>query len=349
MFSRNTSVLIIALVLAACGRDPIPIPAEECPPPPTCDCSAIQAELDALKAKQLVKPASPEEDERNCNSGYAILKDPSGLERFNQQKAKVEAENKKAKDQIAKMEQDASQLPEPPVVLGAAPSVTEDLGNTLVSYPFFNKEEKKCKLEVKGEPQDPIIHSDWRYFAIYGLAKWNESNLYNEPEGFTTDMKAAALFTDYDGVLTGSNTDERRVQADMLISLLAKSGPAVQWAVGVAKRMESDDAAFAGRQLKRLYAATKLDFTKLDKDIRAAADKVKADHPDWDEYTVESALPTEYDFGPKTAANDGYYKGLVLRYWRYKEAIEKGGGKAAVAKLQQVLRGVASGMEVNLK
>lgn len=352
MFSRNTKFFVLALVLVACGREKREVVLSDCPPPPTCDCSAVQAELDALKAKQLAKPAPVVEEieYNNCTAEYAAQKDKVGLERYNQAKVEHDKEIKDVKDKVAKTESEAKQLPEPPVVLGAPPVVTDVLTSTLELVPNFDQ--KKCQVNWNSKPQDPIVHSDWRYAATDELANLKEHvvNLRNEPEGFQTDMSLTSFFVGgNDVLLSGNSPEEWRASADTLISVLAKGGAAMQWSVGVIMRLQPEDLGVTARQLKRLYTATKLDFVKLDKDVWAAAKKVKTEYPGYGEHMIESAMPAEYDFGPKAANADGYYKGLVLRYWRYNEAIKNGSGKAAVANLQKVLRGVASGMKVNLQ
>lgn len=350
MLSRNINFIVLALLLAACGREKHEVVVPDCPPPPTCDCSAVQAELDALKAKQLVKPALEEDDRQNCTAEYAAQKDQAGLNRYNTAKTSRENEIKAVKDQVATTEDEAKQLPEPPVALGPAPVVTDELFPTLELVPHFDAGAKKCQVNWNMKPQDPIVHNDWRYAAADELANWkgNVQDLRNQPEGFSTDMAAAWFFVGGNDVLLSGNSEERRSGADSLISLLAKSGPAVQWAVGIALRLQPEEVAFSGRQLKRLYAATKLDMSKLDKDVLAAMEKVRKDHPEYNDYMVEVNMPSQYDFGPNTKEKDNYYTGVVLRYWRYKEAQESGSGKRAIVDLQKVIRAVAAGMKINL-
>lgn len=358
MLTHTLKLLVLTLLLSACGRGAHEVVASDCPPPPTCECSSIKAELDALKAKQLAKPAVEEEDERNCNIANAILKDPIGLEHFRQQKAKVEIENKKTKEEIAKMEQDASQLQEPPVELGNAPRFTKHAGYQVVSYANFNNKEKRCELEFKTENESQLEYQSWRYSVAKALVAWQEEIEAvddRETEGFETNAAVLNFFVvgGAGGVLSGNSAEEHRSNADRFISIMAKSGAVVQWVTGVALRLQPENAVFSGRQLRRLYLASKMDFAKLDKEVIAAENKVRAEHPGINEFLLQDFLPPEYNFAPSSPLVDNYQKGLVLRYWRYKEAEKQGSGKAAVANLQtvlyRVLLGVAAGMKIDLK
>ncbi len=354
-FLINLFVLVVALV--GCNPDDNQPSAVS-----DCDCPRLGAELKSAKAEISVLKAqvasaavASEEDERNCTAEFAQAKDKAGLERYNQFKAEHDKKIAAVKAEVSKTEEEAKKLSEPPATLGTPPTVSDYLDSLLVLVPYFDKRLKQCQVDHKNVSQDPITHLDWRYVAVRSLAAWENQihnqygDLRNSSDEFRTDMVAAFFFVERGEVLAGGNSEERRSDADRIISVLAEGGSAMQWVVGVVMRLQPQDLAFSGKQVSRLFAATKHDFAKLDKAVLAAEAKVLADHPKADSYELALALPVDYSFGVGATREDAYYQGLVLRYWRYKEAQGKGNGNSAVAKLQKVLRGVAKGMSIDLK
>lgn len=350
---RYISAMFLALLFVACGRERPPL---NCPPPPSCECTEAQTEISGLKAKvakleqDLAKAATVVvEDERSCTVERAQAVDKAGLERFQSAQTEEDKKAKTAKEEIAKQEREAGQIPAPPVELGAPSKIEDDLANTLTMKASFDQVGKKCQLTWDKKAQEPVVHNDWRYSAVDALSAWHDEvkDVKSAEEGFNTNYSIAEFFVE-GHVLSGDSTAERRNSADNLISVMAKSGSVVQWVTGVALRLQPEDKAFSGRQLKRLYLASKADFAKLDKEVVAAEAAVRVAHPEAKDWQIPDLLPPEYNFVLSSSLADNYYRGLVLRYWRYKEVAQKGSGKAAVAKLQGVLRGVASGMGINL-
>lgn len=301
----------------------------------------LENQLSEAKNKAQAKPL--EEDPRQCTLAFAKDKNPRALEIL---VAKQKAATEDFKQQCAELEKNSAEAKalsiSPPKDFPPAPTTVSSVRVlTSDAEAFYDSYDKRCHLrEVYGKALEAFVEAnDWGHFfwKVKENFQDNENQDDLEYDDYRSSLRTIEMF---DSPASG------RELADKILSLLVKSSPSMQWAVGLVLRLE--DKGFVKVRLQRLYTASKTDFQKLSQGVADAETLYQEQHPEAPKWQVEAGIPEEFQFA--IAEQDGnYYKGLLLRYWRYKEAEGKGGGNKFVRDLQKVIKQVAKGMKVNLQ
>lgn len=295
-------------------------------------------------AQQVKKPV--EDDERLCTLEYAKAKDPGKLEAITAKWAAAKAEYEKQLAEREKKISEAESLPSDPLPdFPFSPPLNWDISVPSPGMKAIYGEDKLCHLkEVAQEPFRSFggTNNHWRMFIREAMDNFQDNDIEDDLEydDFRSSVRTIEMLKD---------PGEGRQLADNLLSVLVKSPTSMQWAVGLILRLENQD--FLKVRLRRLYKASKTDFAKLDADMLTALGKYMKEHPEIKvmQNPGSDVYGPEFDFGP--FAQDGnYYKGLLFRYWRYKEEVQgRGKGDKFIRDLQKTMKEVAKGMKVNLQ
>lgn len=329
--------LLIALVCAiGCGREKRQIHQPDFTAVGLQSCVDERAKLvrenELLKhkleaAQQDKKPI--EEDPRICNLEYAKSKDMAELERILRIQKAQQTEYETRLDEQRKKSAKAELLPYAPLAdFPSAPSIKWEIEMPTSNMEAIYGQDKLCHLhELAGNSlkANGSFNNNWPHFIQEVMSSFESKDNDGDVESddYSSAIRIIELFKD---------SSSGRRTSDELLTVLVKSPPSMQWAVGLALRLDSDAREFAKVRLQRLYKSSQTNFSKLDKNI----------------LVDDQNLVPEFDFGVNV--RDGnYYKGLLLRFWRFKEATGRGRGDKFVKDLQKVMKEVAKGMKVNLQ
>lgn len=346
--------LIVALVCAiGCGREERQINnsssgvAEEAARLQQ-ENKELRGQLNAVNDKKAADEKQKRQDYEEwsrCRSlDYAKEQNPEGLKIFLAKKELAQLEFNRRVDERAKKTAEASVFSNPPASdFPDAPFVdwAINVRTTRLSSEFSDFH-KKCFLK---EEDDYGLHaaggfSDWKHF-LNEVSENFKDNEDNEDLGYDDYRSSMRTMERFDTPASA------RIVADKALEFLVKNPSSMQWAIGMALRL--GEPQFVRVRLQRLYKASQIDFVKLDQELAAAIAKYMAENPEAKEDEIDGKeLGPDFEFA--IMAPDGnYYKGLVYRYWRWKESQEKGAGDKAVLNLQKVIKQVAKGMKVNLQ